>query len=158
MFLAPSSWLPGWRDKRLRARLGRVGSNVIISSGWTILQPHQLFIGDNVSIGHLFYSAGSSKGTVTIGSNSIIAARVTITTATHDYNVLPMNTVGINKPVVIEDNVWIGVGAIILPGVTVHEGAVVGAGAVVTRDVEANHIVGGVPARTIKVIDRSGST
>lgn len=137
------------------SRLGRVGSNVIISPGWTILQPHQLFIGDSVSIGHLFYCACSSKGTVTIGSNSIIAARVTITTATHDYNVIPMNAVGINKSVVIEGNVWIGIGAIILPGVTIHEGAVVGAGAVVTKDVDANHIVGGVPARTLKVIDRS---
>ena len=54
------------------------------------------------------------------------------------------------RPVVIEDDVWIGTHAVILPGVTIGHGAVVGAGSVVTRDVAANAIVAGVPARIIQ--------
>ena len=54
------------------------------------------------------------------------------------------------KPVLLKRNCWIGAGATILPGVTVGENAVIGAGAVVTKDVEANTVVGGNPARVIK--------
>lgn len=55
--------------------------------------------------------------------------------------------------VVLEANVWIGANATILPGVTIGENAVVAAGAVVTRDVPANTIVGGVPAKPIRLIE-----
>ena len=54
------------------------------------------------------------------------------------------------KPVVLKRNCWIGAGATILPGVTVGENAIVGAGAVVTKDVEPNTVVGGIPAKLIK--------
>jgi acetyltransferase-like isoleucine patch superfamily enzyme len=55
-----------------------------------------------------------------------------------------------HKPIVVEDEVWIGAGAILSPGVRIRKGSVVAAGAVVTRDVEPNTAVGGVPARVIK--------
>jgi maltose O-acetyltransferase len=58
------------------------------------------------------------------------------------------------KPVVIEDNVWIGGGAILLPGVTIGRNAVVGAGAVVPKRVAANTVVAGNPARVIREIDQ----
>ena len=58
------------------------------------------------------------------------------------------------KKVTIEDDVWIGTGAVILPGVTLHRGAVIGAGAVVTKDVDAYTVVGGVPAKFIKDIKK----
>ena len=58
------------------------------------------------------------------------------------------------KPIVIEDNVWIGGGAILLPGVTIGRNAVVGAGAVVSRDVPANAVVAGNPARVIREIEQ----
>ena len=58
------------------------------------------------------------------------------------------------KPIRIEDNVWIGGGAILLPGVRIGRNAVVGAGAVVSRDVEANTVVAGNPARVIRMIDQ----
>jgi acetyltransferase-like isoleucine patch superfamily enzyme len=56
----------------------------------------------------------------------------------------------ITRPITVEDNVWIATGAMILPGVTIGEGAVVAAGAVVTKDVEPWTVVGGNPARFIK--------
>ena len=60
----------------------------------------------------------------------------------------------VTKPVVIEDNVWIGGGAVVLPNVTIGRNAVVGAGAVVTRDVPANTIVVGNPAKVTREIDQ----
>jgi maltose O-acetyltransferase len=61
------------------------------------------------------------------------------------------------KPVVIEDNAWIGGAAILLPGVRIGRNAVVGAGAVVTRDVPADTVVVGNPARVIRQIEQEGS-
>jgi len=58
------------------------------------------------------------------------------------------------RPIVIEDNVWLGGGAIVLPGVRIGRNAVVGAGAVVTRDVAANTVVAGNPARVIREIEQ----
>ena len=58
------------------------------------------------------------------------------------------------KPIVLKKNAWVGARAVILPGVTVGEGAVVASGAVVTKDVPARAIVGGVPAKVIKMIDK----
>jgi len=58
------------------------------------------------------------------------------------------------KPIVIEDNVWLGGGAILLPGVRIGRNAVVGAGAVVTRSVPANTVVAGNPARVIREIEQ----
>ncbi len=55
--------------------------------------------------------------------------------------------------IIIEDGSWIGIGAIILPGVTIGKGSIIAAGAVVTKDVEENTIVGGVPAKVIKKIE-----
>lgn len=59
-----------------------------------------------------------------------------------------------NKDVIIGDNVWIGSGVKIMPGVKIGDNSVIGAGAVVTKDVEADVIVGGVPAKLIKKLDK----
>lgn len=87
------------------------------------------------------------RGGITIGSNVSISAEVTILTADHDLN--SPQFAGREKPVVIGDRVFIGTRAMVLPGVTIGEGAVVAAGAVVTRDVPPYAIVGGVPARVL---------
>jgi acetyltransferase-like isoleucine patch superfamily enzyme len=85
-----------------------------------------------------------------------IGPRVTIVTTNHNYDTgqsLPYDHVSISEPVLTEDCVWIGAGVCIVPGVTIREGAIVGMGAVVTRDVPAMAIVGGNPARVIKYRD-----
>lgn len=80
----------------------------------------------------------------------MFANNVVIATATHDYDVNPMSSTMICNPVKIEDNVWLGVRATVMPGITVGEGAVVGAHSLVTKDVPRNAIVAGTPARVAK--------
>jgi len=92
-----------------------------------------------------------SRGGLRIGSNVSISEEVCILTADHDPSRPDFG--GRSRPVVVEDYVFIGTRAMILPGVTLHRGAVVAAGAGVSRDVPALDIVGGVPARHIRSRD-----
>ncbi len=85
---------------------------------------------------------------ITIGKNCCIGEDVRLLTGSHDVASPRFDLV--TKPIVIQDNVWVATGAIILPGVTIGEGAVVAAGAVVTKDVEPWTVVGGNPAKFIK--------
>ena len=87
------------------------------------------------------------RGFIQIGENVSISPEVAIVTAQHKYNSPTFDLE--HRGVVIGDNVWIGMRAMILPGVEVGDGAVVAAGAVVTANVAPLAIVGGVPARTI---------
>jgi acetyltransferase-like isoleucine patch superfamily enzyme len=94
------------------------------------------------------------RGYLTIGNNVNLAPEVMILTAYHDPDD-GEHFSGMHKPVVIEDYAWIATRALILPGVTVGRGAIVAAGAVVTKDVPSQTIVGGNPARFIR--DRKGT-
>lgn len=88
---------------------------------------------------------------IEIGDGTLIGHRVTIATLNHVAD--PAHRADmIPRPVKIGKNVWIGAGAIILPGVTIGDNAIIAAGAVVSKDVEKNTVVGGVPARKIKDI------
>jgi acetyltransferase-like isoleucine patch superfamily enzyme len=88
-----------------------------------------------------------TRGGISIGRKVAIASDVIILTADHDVN--SFNFLGRNREVVVDDYVWIGTRAMILPGVTIGYGAVIAAGAVVSRDVAPFSIVGGVPAKPI---------
>ena len=84
----------------------------------------------------------------------MLAPRVNILTVNHPEN--PAERRGlILKPVTVKKNAWIGAGTTLLPGVTVGENAIVAAGAVVSRDVPANTIVGGIPAKVLKTLEGS---
>ena len=96
-------------------------------------------------------------GRITIGDRVLLGPAVQIYSVSHPLD--PGERAGASgvefaKPVVIEDDVWVGGGAIILPGVTVGKGAVVGAGAVVSKDVAPYTVVGGNPATVIKNLRR----
>jgi maltose O-acetyltransferase len=95
-------------------------------------------------------------GEITIGRNVLIGPNSQFETLNHE---IPLNENGrrpnIIKPIIIEDFVWIGARAVILQGVKIGKGSIIAAGAVVTKDVPANSIVGGVPAKLIKTIDNS---
>ncbi|MBA4056613.1 MAG: acetyltransferase [Marivirga sp.] len=111
-----------------------------------------LIIGDNTYIGEQ-NNIRASGGRITIGRNCLISQQVSIIAANHEYekNAIiksqPWSTV--NNFVTIEDDVWVGCGAQILSGVIVGKGAIIAAGSVVTKDVEAYSIVAGVPARKV---------
>lgn len=89
-----------------------------------------------------------NRGGIDIGENVSISSDVIILTADHDMDT--PDFAGRNKKVLIQDYVWIGTRAMILPGINIYKGALVAAGSIVTKNVEAFSVVGGVPARFIK--------
>ena len=105
-------------------------------------------IGKRVSIMYNFLAM--STGGIVIEDDAKIAANVSIITNNHDYQ---ERQVLLCRPVHIKKNAWIGAGAILLPGVTIGENAVVAAGAVVTKDVPDNTVVAGVPASILKHLE-----
>jgi acetyltransferase-like isoleucine patch superfamily enzyme len=114
-------------------------------------------IGDRVSINYDCHIGCVNE--ITIGNDVLLASRVYISDHSHgapDYHDIDMppsaRKVFSKGPVVIEDGVWIGEGACILPGVRIGRHAIVGANAVVTCDVPPYTIVGGVPARSLKTL------
>jgi len=108
-------------------------------------------IGKNVFINHdcTFLDIGG----ITIEDDVLIGPKVSLITEGHPLNPAERKALTV-KPILIERNAWIGAGAIILPGVTIGENAVVAAGAVVNKDVLANTVVAGVPAKKVKDISR----
>jgi maltose O-acetyltransferase len=90
---------------------------------------------------------------ITIGKDCQIGPNVQLLTPTHPIDPQPRrDKLEAAKPIVLEDNVWLGGGVIVLPGVTIGENSVIGAGAVVTKDVPANSIAVGNPARVIRTV------
>lgn len=131
-----------------------IGKGSEIQDGCRIYNQSKIYIGNNVRIGNGALIEG--MGGLKIGNNVIFGPDVTVWTANHNYEKptkLPYDEKVIFKPVSIEDNVWVGGKSIILPGVTIHEGAVIGMGAVVTQDVPKCAVVGGNPAKVLKYRD-----
>lgn len=143
--------------KRLRGRyysglLANAGTNLKIAQGVRINNPPMVSVGDHCYLGDSVQLYAWNEH-ITIGNHVLIAAGVRMITRKHGFAdvELPMSEQGYdNAPIVIGDDVWIGFQAVILSGVTIGQGSIVGAGAVVTKDVEPHSIVGGVPARLIR--------
>lgn len=108
----------------------------------------QIFLRKNVFINHSVTCM--SAGGITIEDNVQIGPEVTMVTTNHDFN--DRYTLCC-KGIHIKKNVWIGARAVIMPGITIGENAVIAGGAVVTKDVEADTIVGGNSAKVIKKLD-----
>jgi maltose O-acetyltransferase len=93
-------------------------------------------------------------GPVEIGADVMMGPRCVLLATSHDFSSVdvPMNQQGFSepRPIVIEDDVWIGAGATILPGVRIGRGSIIGAGAVVPRDVPAWSVAVGNPARVVR--------
>lgn len=156
----------------------RCGKNISVSQGCHIRDFKKIVLGNNIMFGlnSQIYSAGNGNerieigdnvslnsnvminadigGCIRIGNNVLIGPNVVLRASNHKF--LDRNTPIIQQGhepgyIIIEDDVWIGANAVILPDVTIGKGAVVGAGAVVTKDVKPYSIVGGVPAHEISI-------
>ncbi|MBN1178118.1 MAG: sugar O-acetyltransferase [Anaerolineae bacterium] len=141
------------RQAILRQLLGQIGRESIIEPPFHCVYGQNIYLGDHVYLNFLCTILDCNE--VHIGHHVMIGPGVQIYTAAHLLQAEPRNQ-GLEeaKPVVIEDNVWLGGSAILLPGVRVGRNAVVGAGAVVTRNVPANTVVVGNPARVIREIEQ----
>lgn len=133
-----------------KLRLASMGRGTQIFPLVVIHSPENVAIGSRVSIAEFVHIWGG--GGVRVGNDVMIASHSVITSQSHDVNAKIYNRTNVMKPVVIEDNVWIGAGAIILPGVRIGSGAVIGAGSVVTKDVAPRTIVVGMPARALRTL------
>ena len=128
-----------------------VGDNVLIGEGVFLLNPQKVSIGNNVSIQPMCYL--ECLGGLKIGDDVSIAHSTTIMTTNHGYELadIPIKEQEVTlAEVIICNNVWIAAKSTILSGNVVNEGAIVGAGAVVTKDVPDNTIVAGVPAKELR--------
>jgi len=134
-----------------RKHLGKCGKDFKVSKMCTLLGLRDIEVGDNVSL-NVGVFINAKGGHVRIGNNVMIGPYVVIRASDHGMNLgMPMKEQPhVGGDIVIDDDVWIGAHAVITRGVHLHNGAVVGAGAVVTKDVDCYTVVGGVPAKPIK--------
>jgi acetyltransferase-like isoleucine patch superfamily enzyme len=156
------------------SQFARIGQGVVIEPGVLVFHPENIEIGDNVYVGHQAILKGyhrnkmligdgtwigqqcffHSAGGLTLGRNVGVGPGVKIITSFHAEEGLQVPILHSRvefAPVVIGDDCDLGVGAVILPGVTLGCGVQVGAGAVVTRDVAPHAVVAGVPARVLRI-------
>lgn len=153
------------RMELLREMLGSMGEGVHIDLDFHCEYGKHIFIGSRVVINMNCTFVDNNR--IEIGNDVLIASNVQIYTATHSTN--PRERMVENwkegsicytiaRPVKIEDNVWIGGGAIILPGVTIGRNTTIGAGSVVTRSIPANCVAVGNPCRVIKRLNIAEET
>lgn len=156
-----------------RTKFRALGENVILEPGVLVFHAENISLGSNIYVGHFSILKGyhrnamvigdntwigqqcffHSAGGITIGRNVGVGPQVRILTSVHKEEGIEVPILFSNlrfAPVVIEDDADLGVGTIVLPGVTIGRGAQVGAGAVVTHDVAAYSVVAGVPAKILR--------
>lgn len=156
------------RAVRLSARLSDIGfddleglrtafSELIgspVGERFMIIPPFSTDCGLNTTVGtNVFINQGChfmDLGGITIGDDVMIGPKVNLVSAGHPTDPAQRRSGIVKEPIVIGNNVWIGAAATILPGVNIGDNAVIAAGAVVSRDVPANTVAAGVPARVLK--------
>ncbi|GAA1998096.1 acyltransferase [Microbacterium ulmi] len=141
----------GYAHVRQVRRLTR-GSAVSFAPNVSFRNAERIEIGAGTHIGE--YSivwAGNTSGRIILGEKALLAPRVTLTASNYGIasGVPPMDQPKREQDIVIGAGTWLGAGVVVLAGVTIGDGAIIAAGAVVTKDVPADAIAGGVPARII---------
>ena len=141
-------------QQEIRKQLSVI-TNQRIDSSVEVRLPFYTDFGRNIHLGkNIFINSGvmmTDLGGVYIGNNVLIGPKVTIATVNHPLNPQDRHHVDL-KPVYIRQNAWIGANAVIVPGITISENAVVAAGSVVTHNVPKDTMVAGIPARITKLL------
>lgn len=142
------------RQVIIREGLASVGANPWIEP------PFAIDYGSNIQVGNDFYANFNcvilDVAPVTIGNHVLLAPNVQLYTATHPLEAhLRLQDLELGRPITIGDNVWIGGGAIICPGVTIGDHTVIGAGSVVTRSLPDRVVAAGNPARILRPLPPS---
>lgn len=142
-----------WRKLRLKTASGgkfTTGENFFCHTGCSVSRKNSITIGSHFFMGKDCHFGANAN----IGNDVMFASRVALVGGDHVFDKIsvPMRLSGrdVFETIEIEDDIWVGYGAIIMQGVRLGSGCVVAAGSVVTKDVEANAIVGGNPARFIR--------
>ncbi|MBI2547522.1 MAG: acyltransferase [Candidatus Aenigmarchaeota archaeon] len=135
--------------------LKNIGRSVVIKPAVFMFHPNKISIGRNVDINEfcVLFASDHDDGYIQIGNDVMIANSTLMVTNDHIFTdkTQPIWKAGHTyAPIIIEDDVWIGMGVKILKGVKIGRGSVIGAGAVVTKDVPPHSIAVGVPAKVIK--------
>lgn len=156
--LAALNAIPHEESERRAAALA--GLLAAIGTGTIVRTPFYCDYGDGIRLGarcFLNFNCTVLDGApITIGDEVLLASGVQLITATHPVDPVPRRAaIEQALPITIEDGVWLGAGAIVCPGVKIGENTVVGAGAVVTRDLPAGVVAYGNPARVAREIDES---
>ncbi|GEL94073.1 sugar O-acetyltransferase [Cellulomonas composti] len=146
----------GADDARARAILTELLGS--LGEGAFIKPPLAVDYGENIHLGaRTFVNSGLTAldvATITIGADCQIGPNVQLLTPTHPIAPQPRrDKLEAARPIVLGDNVWLGGGVVVCPGVTIGSNTVVGAGAVVTKDLPANVVAVGIPARVVRDID-----
>lgn len=109
-------------------------------------------LGNHVSINAFVHIWG--QGGITIGNDTLIASHVALVSVTHDTKAIKFSESIIEKPIRIGNNVWLGSHCVIMPGITIEDNVIVGAGSVVTKDLKKNGVYTGVPAKRTKELSQ----
>jgi maltose O-acetyltransferase len=147
--------LPGQTTMKIRMRLlsecgARLGDNIFIGQGVRVLNPAGLIIESNVNISR--DTVLDARGGLILRSGCLVGFESILLTRTHNSGVpgIPVQEQGMfERPIEVENNVWIGARVMIMPGVTITANSIVGAGALVTKSIPKTGIYGGVPAKRI---------
>lgn len=132
---ARNAFFPGWRVRLLRWCGYQIGRDVYIAD--------ELLIAEELE----------DRANLTLGDRVSIAPRVTLVLSSHPNESRIRSFAPVKRaPIVIEADAWLGAGVVVLPGVRIGRGAIIGANAVVTRDVPPLHVVAGQPAKTVRIL------
>ncbi|HGF7982637.1 TPA: chorismate mutase [Enterococcus faecium] len=140
------------RSQLLKETFGRTGKKIYMEPVINFDYGYNIFVGENFYAN--FNCTFLDVSTIEIGDNCMFAPNVQLYTATHPLHPVKRNS-GLEyaKPIKIGDNVWLGGGVIVTPGVTLGNNVVVGAGSVVTKSFPDNVVIAGNPARIIKTVE-----
>ncbi|KGQ70663.1 hypothetical protein OA57_04655 [Chelonobacter oris] len=146
----------GYHDPaQVRLLFSRLTGAVVDESFW-LMPPFYTDFGKNIRVGkNVFINHACEfmdRGGITLGDNVLIGPKVNLVTINHPIDPLTRRATYC-APIVLENNVWLGAAVSVMPGVTIGENSIVAANAVVTKDVAPNSIVGGIPAKLIKMIE-----